>query len=137
MPRAPLPALAALLLAPLAACQKPEPMTPAVEAHSASGEDGVHEPRQPGAPLPSGAIRVALGAQGFEPARLPVKAGQAVQLAFHREAAARCGDRVVFPALKLERPLPAGQTVLVQVLAPTRGELAFSCGAAHGALVVE
>ncbi|HET9452414.1 MAG TPA: cupredoxin domain-containing protein [Aggregicoccus sp.] len=133
-----LPAL--LCAALLAACQKPEPPAAAVEAHAPSGgEAAVHEPRGPDSPLPSGAVRVEVGAEGFEPARIPVKAGQSVQLAFHRAADGGCGDRVVFPALKLERALPVGQTVLVQVLAPKSGELAFTCGMdmLRGAVVVQ
>jgi hypothetical protein len=136
--RLPLAALPAALL--LAACQKPQPASPAVEAHAPSDSEAtVHEARGPRSPLPAGAIRVEVGPEGFEPARVPVKAGQSVQLAFRRTGEAGCGDRVVFPALKLERALPVGQTVLVQVLTPTSGELAFTCGMdmLRGALVVQ
>ena len=138
MPRV-LPALLAALL-PVAGCQKPAPAGEAVESHAPSGEQqAVHEAPAAGAPLPSDAIRVEVGAEGFAPARVPVKAGTSVQLAFRRTEEGGCGDRVVFPALKLERALPVGQTVLVQVLAPKSGELAFTCGMdmMRGALVVQ
>ncbi len=129
-----------LLLGPVAGCQKPAPAGEAVESHAPSGEQqAVHEPPAADAPLPAGAIRVEVGAEGFSPARVPVKAGTSVQLAFRRTEDAGCGDRVVFPALKLERALPVGQTVLVQVLAPKSGELAFTCGMdmLRGALVAQ
>ncbi|MBF5045307.1 cupredoxin domain-containing protein [Aggregicoccus sp. 17bor-14] len=135
---------ALLLLLPAAACQKPSPAPEAREAHAGSEGDAVHTGASAAstpaaAPLPDGAVRVEVGAEGYSPARIPVKAGQSVKLAFHRKDAENCGDKVVFPALKLERDLPVGQTVLVEVLAPKSGELAFTCGMEmfKGALVVQ
>lgn len=129
-----------LTAALLAACQQPAPASPAVEGHAASGEAAaVHQAPGPDTPLPAHAIRVDVGREGFTPSRVPVKAGQSVQLAFRRTEEGGCGDRVVFPALQLTRALPLGQTVQVQVLAPREGELAFTCGMdmLRGALVVK
>jgi plastocyanin domain-containing protein len=140
MSRVPSFPLALPWLALAAGCQEPAPAGEAVEAHAPSGEQqAVHEAPAADAPLPADAIRVEVGAEGFRPARVPVKAGTSVQLAFRRTGDGGCGDRVVFPALKLERALPLDETVLVQVLAPKSGELAFTCGMdmLQGALVAQ
>ena len=88
--------------------------------------------------IPADAVRVTIGAGGFEPARVEVPAGRPIHLAFTRDAQPNCGRQVVFPALGLTRDLPLGQTVLIDLPAAESGELRFACGMGmyHGMIVV-
>jgi hypothetical protein len=88
--------------------------------------------------LPPGAIKVAVSSAGYEPARIEVKQGQAVKLAFYRVDAKNCGAEVVFPSLGIRKLLPVGKTTLVEVTPKASGDLAFTCGAGmlRGSLVV-
>lgn len=95
------------------------------------GHGGHSEPAQ--APVakpevPAGAILVNVTGPGFEPARIEVKKGKKVQLAFFRADGRNCADKVVFPDLKIERDLPVGKTVVVEFVPKKVGEVAFACG---------
>ena len=80
------------------------------------------------AEIPADAIKITVSKDGFSPARLEVKAGQPLKLAFYRADAENCATSVVFPALKVEAKLPVGQTTLVEITPREKGELAFACG---------
>jgi hypothetical protein len=88
--------------------------------------------------VPSGAVLVNVSSAGFEPAHIPAKAGQALKLAFFRADAQNCAREVVFPDLGIQKDLPPGQTVVVEVTPRKTGSLAFSCGMKmiHGELLV-
>lgn len=83
-------------------------------------------------------IHVQVSSAGFEPARITVPAGKAVQIAFERKDAENCASAVVFPELNIRKDLPAGSTTLVEVPASGPRELSFSCGMKmfRGAVVV-
>lgn len=89
--------------------------------------------------LPPGAIKVTVGNAGYEPARIEVKQGRSVRLAFYRVDAKNCGGEVVFPALGIRKPLPVGKITLVEVTPKASGDLAFTCGAGmlRGTIVVQ
>jgi plastocyanin domain-containing protein len=76
---------------------------------------------------------------GYEPARIPAKAGWPLKLAFFRVDAQNCGRLVKFPDLGIERELPPGKTVVIEVTPRKSGPLAFSCGMnmMKGELLVE
>ncbi len=74
------------------------------------------------------AIEITVSSQGFQPARLEIPAGRPVRLAFRRLDAQNCAQKVVFPSLGLERALPPGETVVIDVPAQASGELHFACG---------
>ena len=78
--------------------------------------------------FPPHAIKITVSKDGFSPARLEVKAGQSLKLAFYRADAENCASSVVFPKLKVEAKLPVGQTTLVEITPQEKGELAFACG---------
>jgi hypothetical protein len=101
--------------------------------HSGHGAQGAMTP------VPANAIPVKVSSAGFEPSRVSVRSGKPVTLAFQRTDAKNCGNKVVFPALGIERELPVGQTVMVTLEPPKTGELAFTCGMAmyRGAIVVQ
>jgi hypothetical protein len=88
--------------------------------------------------VPAGAVLVNVSSAGFEPARIPAKAGQPLKLAFFRADAQNCAREVIFPDLGIQRDLPPGQTVVVDVTPRRTGSLAFSCGMKmiHGELLV-
>lgn len=89
--------------------------------------------------VPSGAILVNVGSGGFDPARIPARAGQPLKLAFFRADAQNCASSVVFPTLGIQRDLPPGATVVVDVTPRKSGSLGFSCGMKmiHGELLVQ
>lgn len=91
------------------------------------------------AEIPADAIKVTVSKDGYSPAKLTVKAGQPVKLAFTRTDEENCGGTVVFPKLKISAKLPVGQTVLVELPAQEKGELSFACGMnmLKGTLIVE
>jgi manganese oxidase len=91
------------------------------------------------AEIPADAIKVTVSKDGYTPAKLTVKAGQPVKLAFTRTDEENCGGTVLFPKLKISAKLPVGQTVLVELPAQEKGELSFACGMnmLKGSLVIE
>ncbi len=74
------------------------------------------------------AIPVKVSSQGFEPSRLLITANQQTQLAFTRTDAQNCASEVLLPELGIRKPLPPGQTVLIDLPASPAGELHFACG---------
>ncbi len=79
--------------------------------------------------IPSDAIRVRLSAGGFDPARIDVRAGERLKLAFIRDTAPNCAQKVVFPKLGIEGRLDPGGIFVVELPAPERGEeIRFTCG---------
>jgi hypothetical protein len=87
----------------------------------------------------SGATLIKVSSAGYEPARIQAKAGQPLKLAFFRVDAQNCGRLVKFPSLGIERELPPGQTVVIEVTPRKSGALTFSCGMnmMHGELLVQ
>jgi len=92
----------------------------------------------PVADAPSDAIKVTVSHSGFTPARIEIPAGKPARLAFTRVDAQNCGSEVVFPALKLRKLLPVGETVIVELPAQAAGQLSFACGMGmyKGAIVI-
>jgi hypothetical protein len=97
-------------------------------------------PRAATAPaiVPTDAIKVIVGDAGYTPARIEVRKGQTVKLAFFRQSAGNCGGTIVFPNLDLRQKLPVGEAVIIEITPQVTGELRFTCGMGmyRGALVV-
>jgi hypothetical protein len=91
-----------------------------------------------GPKVPSGATLVNVSSAGFDPARIPARAGQPLKLAFFRLDAQNCAQEVVFPTLGIKKALPPRQTVVIDVTPRKTGILNFSCGMKmlHGELLV-
>jgi RND family efflux transporter MFP subunit len=83
--------------------------------------------------------KVLVTEQGYEPAKLTVRAGMPVRLTFVRTTDKTCGTEVVFPSLSIRRPLPLNQPVAIEFTPKTAGEIGFVCGTNmfRGTLVVE
>ena len=65
--------------------------------------------------------------KGFEPAKVELRVGVPATLTFTRVTDATCAKEIVFPSLKLRKPLPLKQPVDVR-FTPTAAETAFACG---------
>ena len=74
------------------------------------------------------AAKVVVTDQGFEPAKVTLKAGNPAKLTFVRTSDKTCATEVVFPSLKLKRPLPLNEPVDVDFTPSTTGEITFACG---------
>ncbi len=86
-------------------------------------------PEPVGQAIPSDAIRVRVGAGGFDPARIEVRAGERLKIAFTRDTAPNCAQKVVFPKLGIEGRLGPGETFVVKLPAAVGGEeMRFTCG---------
>lgn len=77
---------------------------------------------------PSEGPRVEVSASGFSPDSVEVEVGKPVTITFIRVSEEGCGTEVVFPALKIEKPLPLNKPVQVTFTPEKAGELKFACG---------
>jgi cobalt-zinc-cadmium efflux system membrane fusion protein len=72
--------------------------------------------------------RITVGEQGYEPARVTVRAGVPARLTFVRTTDKTCGTAVVFPSLNIRRELPLNQPVEIELTPHTTGNVEFVCG---------
>lgn len=91
--------------------------------------------------IPADAVRLTVGARGFQPARISLpdsQAGKPIVLAITRDKQPNCAQQIVFPALGIKQALPLGETVLLRLPALPVGEVQFACGMGmyRGSLVV-
>ena len=83
--------------------------------------------------------KVVVSAQGYEPAKVTLRAGTPARITFVRTAEKTCGTEVVFPALKITRALPLNEPVVIEFTPAKSGDIAFACGMnmLQGTLVVQ
>lgn len=83
--------------------------------------------------------KVVVNEQGFEPAKVSLRAGMPARITFVRTTEKTCGTEVVFPSLNIKRALPLNQSVQIEFTPSTTGEIAFACGMnmLKGVMVVE
>ncbi len=81
---------------------------------------------------------ITVSAKGFNPARIETEAKKPIRLVFQRLDAQNCASRVFFPSLGIDRELPVGKSVLIEIAPQAARELSFQCGMAmyRGALIV-
>ena len=63
----------------------------------------------------------------YQPANVTVKAGQPVELTFHRKEKSGCGDVVQFPSLHLKRQLKSGEDTVITFTPGKSGSIPFTC----------
>lgn len=80
-----------------------------------------------GRPDEEGKVLITATADEFLPSRVEVKGGEKVTLVFLREVEKSCMNKVVFPSLDIEKELPVGEKVEIEVTAPESGTIAFQC----------
>jgi plastocyanin domain-containing protein len=84
-------------------------------------------------------VQISAHVEGFEPARVELKAGTPVELVFKRTSESSCAETISIPEFGIEKtPLPVGEEVAVTFTPEEAGEFTFVCGMdmAEGALVV-
>jgi RND family efflux transporter MFP subunit len=72
--------------------------------------------------------KILVNEQGFEPAKVSLRAGSPARLTFVRTTDKTCATEVVFPSLKIKRALPLNEPVLIEFTPAKTGEIAFACG---------
>jgi RND family efflux transporter MFP subunit len=113
---------------------------------------GLRQSASPGAPVTTGqplsqdhaqstvqTAKVVVGEQGFEPAKLSLRAGVPTRLTFVRTTDKTCATEVVFPSLNIRRTLPLKEPVEIAFTPANTGEIAFACGMnmLRGTILVE
>jgi plastocyanin len=74
------------------------------------------------------AAKIVVSEQGFEPARITLRAGTLARITFVRTTDNTCGTEVVFPSLNIKRALPLNEPVIVEFTPSSTGDIAFACG---------
>jgi hypothetical protein len=72
--------------------------------------------------------KIVVNEQGFEPAKVALRAGMPARLTFVRTTDKTCGTEVVFPSLNIKRALPLNEPVAIEFTPAESGEVAFACG---------
>ena len=72
--------------------------------------------------------KVVVNEQGYEPARVTLRAGTPARITFVRTTDKTCGTEVVFPSLNIKRPLPLNEPVVIEFTPAKAGDIAFACG---------
>ena len=73
-------------------------------------------------------MTVRVDGEGYHPATIRARAGQAITLVFTRTTDETCGQQLVFPTQNIRRDLPLNQPVEVALPAQHAGTIAFTCG---------
>ena len=110
---------------------RPAASTANVSATPASSSDGrSNEAAQ--------TAKVVVNEQGYEPAKLTLRAGALARITFVRTTDKTCGTEVVFPSLNIKRTLPLNEPVVIEFTPAKAGDIAFACGMnmLHGTVVV-
>ncbi len=108
------------------------PAANASSARPASSSDGrSSEPAQ--------TAKVVVSEQGYEPAKVTLRAGTPARITFVRTTDKTCGTEVVFPSLNIKRALPLNEPVVIEFTPAKSGDIAFACGMnmLHGTVIVQ
>jgi RND family efflux transporter MFP subunit len=83
--------------------------------------------------------KIVVNEQGFEPAKVSLRAGTPARITFVRTTDKTCATEVVFPSLTIKRALPLNEPVVIEFTPAKTGDIAFACGAnmLKGVVVVE
>ena len=84
-------------------------------------------------------VEISVTSKGFEPARIPVKRGEPLQLVVTRKTDRTCATSIVIPDAKLKAALPLNEAVTLNLTPSRSGELKYACGMdmLSGVIVVE
>ncbi len=84
-------------------------------------------------------VKIVVNEQGYEPAKITLRAGVPARLTFLRTTDKTCGTEVVFPSLNIKRALPLNEPTVIEFTAAKAGDIAFACGMnmLHGTVVVQ
>jgi len=73
-------------------------------------------------------VDVEVGARGFVPNHVALNKGQRSTLTFKRTSKEGCAKKVVFPDLEIEKDLPLGESVEIEIPTGQSRTLLFQCG---------
>ena len=73
-------------------------------------------------------VEISVDAAGYHPAEIVAPPKSKVTLAFTRANEQNCGQKLVIADMKLEKDLPVGESVEIEVEVPESGALGFACG---------
>jgi plastocyanin len=109
---------------------RPAPMGTTASRPTVSTESGASENVQ--------TAKVVVNEQGFDPAKVALRAGMPARITFLRTSDKTCGTEVLFPSLHIKRALPLNEPVTIEFTPAKTGDLAFACGMnmLHGTVVV-
>lgn len=93
-----------------------------------TGGSQPHGQSERGSGLDVQTVKIVVGAQGYEPGKVSVRAGAPVRVTFLRTSDATCGTEVVFPSLDIKRALPLDEPVVVEFTPAKTGDITFVCG---------
>jgi len=112
----------------LAACGKQD----AAPAPAASAQPTVVAPT-------GGAVAITANEKGFTPTEVQATRGAPLSLIFTRTSDNTCAKEVVFPELKVRRPLPLNQAVAIALPTEQARTYKFQCGMAmwEGSVVIK
>jgi plastocyanin domain-containing protein len=91
------------------------------------------------APKEGGVIAITADAMGFTPAEVHATPGVPLTLIFTRTSDNTCAKEIVFPELKVRRPLPLNQAVAIALPTQEARTYRFQCGMAmwEGSVVIK
>jgi plastocyanin domain-containing protein len=72
--------------------------------------------------------QVIVDATGFQPSQVRLEKGKPASVVFVRTTESTCAKDVVFPELKVEKPLPLDTPVAIEIPTGEERTLAFQCG---------
>lgn len=84
--------------------------------------------REPPKPAGTGQIPITADDKGFSPSSVTVQKGATTSLVFTRTTDDTCATKVVFPELKIEKDLPKGTPVKIDIPTDKEQKLTFQCG---------
>lgn len=86
-----------------------------------------------------GAVAITADEKGFSPSEVHATQGVPLTLVFTRTSDNTCAKEVVFPELKVRRPLPLNQAVAVALPTQVAETYRFQCGMAmwEGTVVIK
>jgi len=73
-------------------------------------------------------VKIRVDKNGFSPSSIEAEAGHKLNLVFNRADKNNCGNKVVFPKLKIRKNLPVGKDVIVSFTPTEAGQVTFTCG---------
>lgn len=76
----------------------------------------------------NGVVQVTADSDGFKPASVQLKKGVPAALVFTRTTDETCATEVVFPDLEIEKKLPKGEPVRIDIPTDKEQKLTFQCG---------
>ena len=71
---------------------------------------------------------VEITTSGYKPDTVTVEQGKPITITFIRRTDQTCGTEIIFPDLKINKPLPLNKPVAVTLTPERAGELRFTCG---------